>query len=105
MGAGGAQTVAPQRVVVKRLGDPALAAALRRIRDQRGITREVLAIRSGLTVSGLARIEEGKVSPGWDTVRLLAKGLGVSMVDLSAAVEGTRRTKCDASRRTRFSRR
>jgi len=86
--------------------DPALAASLRHMREQRGITREALASRSGVTVSALARIEQGKVAPGWGTVRLLAKGLGVSMVELSAAVEGTRRPACAASgHRSRFARR
>jgi transcriptional regulator with XRE-family HTH domain len=86
--------------------DQALAASLRHMREERGITREVLASRSGVTVSALARIEQGKVAPGWGTVRLLAQGLGVSMVELSAAVEGTRRSACAASgHRSRFARR
>jgi transcriptional regulator with XRE-family HTH domain len=85
--------------------DPALAATLRRMRKERGVTREVLAFRSGVTVSGLARIEQGKAAPGWGTVRRLAKGLGVSMVELSAAVEGTHRRVCPTSRRSHFSRR
>ncbi|HEY2141713.1 MAG TPA: helix-turn-helix transcriptional regulator [Solirubrobacteraceae bacterium] len=85
--------------------DPALAVILRRMREERGITREALAFRSGVTVSGLARIEQGKAAPGWGTVRLLAKGLGVSMVELSAAVEGTRRPACATLGRSHFSRR
>lgn len=86
--------------------DPALAASLRHMREERGITREALAARSRVTVSALARIEQGKVAPGWGTVRLLANGLGVSMVELSAAVEGTRRPASAASaRRSRFVRR
>ncbi len=68
--------------------DPALAEILRKLREERGITREVLAYRAEMTVSGLARIEQGKAAPGWGTVRRLATGLGVSMVELSAAVEG-----------------
>jgi transcriptional regulator with XRE-family HTH domain len=85
--------------------DPALAAALRHIREERGITREVLASRSELTVNGLARIEHGAVAPGWGTVRNLADGLGVSLVELGAAVEGRPRTGRSAFRRSRFSRR
>jgi transcriptional regulator with XRE-family HTH domain len=85
--------------------DPELAAVLRQMREERGITREVLAYRAGVTVSGLARIEQGKVAPGWGTVRRLAQGLGVSMVELSAAVEGKHRPACAAVRRSHFSRR
>ncbi|MGA2454009.1 MAG: helix-turn-helix transcriptional regulator [Solirubrobacteraceae bacterium] len=68
--------------------DPALAAALRRMRAERGITREALAFRSGITAGSLARIELAQAAPGWDTVRLLANGLDIGMVELSAAVEG-----------------
>jgi transcriptional regulator with XRE-family HTH domain len=68
--------------------DQALAMALRRMRSERGITREALAFRSGITAGALARIELGQSAPGWDTVRMLARGLDISMVELSAAVEG-----------------
>lgn len=86
--------------------DRELATILRRLREERGITREALAFRSGVTVSALFRIERGKVAPGWGTVRLLAKGLGITMVELSAAVEGTPRPACPASgRRSHFIRR
>jgi transcriptional regulator with XRE-family HTH domain len=68
--------------------DPALAATLRRMRAERGITREALAFRSGITAGSLARIELAQAAPGWDTVRLLANGLDVSLVELCAAVEG-----------------
>jgi transcriptional regulator with XRE-family HTH domain len=68
--------------------DPELAAALRRMRAERGITREALAFRSGITAGSLARIELAQAAPGWDTVRLLATGLDITMVELCAAVEG-----------------
>jgi transcriptional regulator with XRE-family HTH domain len=58
------------------------------MRSERGLTREALAFRSGITVGSLARIELGQAVPGWDTVRRLATGLDISMVELSAAVEG-----------------
>ena len=85
--------------------DPALAAALRHIREERGITREALASRSDMTVNGLARIEHGAVAPGWGTVRSLAAGLGVSLVELGAAVEGAPRVGRSDFRRSRFFRR
>jgi transcriptional regulator with XRE-family HTH domain len=68
--------------------DRALAATLRRMREERGVTREALAFRSGITTGALARIELAQAAPGWDTVRLLAEGLDIGMVELSAAVEG-----------------
>jgi transcriptional regulator with XRE-family HTH domain len=78
--------------------DPALAATLRRMRAERGITREALAFRSGITTGSLARIELAQAAPQWDTVRLLATGLDISMVELSAAVEG----RCLAARPFRY---
>lgn len=67
--------------------DPALASVLRRLREDRGLTREALAFHAGLTTGSLARIELGQSSPGWDTIRKVAKALGVSLVELATAVE------------------
>ncbi len=67
--------------------DPALAAVLRRLREERGLSQEVLAYRAGITSGSLGRIELGQSSPAWATVRQIASALGVTMVDLSASVE------------------
>jgi transcriptional regulator with XRE-family HTH domain len=67
--------------------DPALASTLRRLREDRDLTREALAFHAGLTTGSLARIELGQSSPGWDTIRRVAKALGVSLVELAKAVE------------------
>jgi transcriptional regulator with XRE-family HTH domain len=69
--------------------DPALAAALRRLRVEHGTTQEALAHSSGLTTGSLARIELGQASPAWATVRQIAEALGVSLVELAAAVEAS----------------
>jgi transcriptional regulator with XRE-family HTH domain len=71
----------------KSAPDPDLAAALRRLRVERGTTQEALAHSSGLTTGSLARIELGQASPAWATVRQIAEALGVSLVELAAAVE------------------
>jgi transcriptional regulator with XRE-family HTH domain len=70
--------------------DPALAAAIRRLREQREMTQEALAFASGITTGSVARIELGQSVPGWDTVRQLAQALDVSIVELAAAVEAER---------------
>ena len=70
--------------------DPALAATIRRLREERGISREGLAFRSMISTGSLARIELGKSVPGWDTVRLLAKALDIPLVELVAAIEASR---------------
>jgi transcriptional regulator with XRE-family HTH domain len=73
--------------------DPALAATLRRLREERGITREALAFKTGITTGSLARIELGQSVPGWDTVRLLVKALDITLAELGEAVEGTSKGK------------
>jgi DNA-binding XRE family transcriptional regulator len=67
--------------------DRQLAAALRRLREQRGLSRETLAHSAGLTLGGYVRIEQAKASPGWGTVRRLAEALGVSLDELGREVE------------------
>lgn len=67
--------------------DPALAAALRRLREDRSMAQEALAFRSGISTGAIARIELGQASPAWVTVRRIADALGVSLVELGAAVE------------------
>lgn len=67
--------------------DLALAALLKRLREERGITQEQLAFDAGLTASALSRIERGLNNPGWMTVRRLAAALDVTLVGLAAAVE------------------
>jgi XRE family transcriptional regulator, regulator of sulfur utilization len=67
--------------------DVALAATLRRMREERGLAREALAFRSGITAGALARIELGQAVPRWNTVRRIAEAMDVTMVELAAAVE------------------
>ena len=67
--------------------DKALAITLRRLREERGQTQETVAFYAGITTASLARIELGQSNPAWSTVRKIAKALGVSLGDLSAAVE------------------
>lgn len=67
--------------------DPVLARLLKQLREERGITQEQLAFDAAITASALSRIERAVTSPGWATVRRIARALGVSMVELAADVE------------------
>jgi transcriptional regulator with XRE-family HTH domain len=67
--------------------DPALAALLKRLREEREITQETLAFQAGITASSLSRIERGLNSPGWTTLTRIADALGVSLVDLARSIE------------------
>jgi transcriptional regulator with XRE-family HTH domain len=71
--------------------DAALARTLRRLREERGMTREVVAVEAGLSVGTLARLELGESSPRWTTVRRVAVVLSLSIGDVALAVEATER--------------
>lgn len=70
--------------------DPALAVVLRRLREDRGMTLEALAFKSGVSIGSLGRIELGRSSAAWSTVRQIADALDVSLTELAAAVEAER---------------
>lgn len=67
--------------------DQTLAAVLKQLREDRGLTQEEVAFAADMTASGLARIERGQNNPGWTTIRRVAEALDVSLVDLAGAVE------------------
>jgi transcriptional regulator with XRE-family HTH domain len=67
--------------------DPALAAALRGLREDRGLALEAVAFRAGVSADAIGRIELGRSSPSWVTVRAITKALGVSLAELAAAIE------------------
>jgi transcriptional regulator with XRE-family HTH domain len=61
---------------------PALGEAVRQLREKRGLTQEGLAQDAGVTTGTVSLVERGRSNPAWGTVKALADGLGVSMVDL-----------------------
>jgi len=67
--------------------DPALAAVLKRLREERNITQETLAYHAGLSVGTLGRIEVARTAPSWDSVRRIIDALGITLAELAAAIE------------------
>ena len=67
--------------------DPALAAVLRRLREDRGMTLEALAFKSGVSIGSLGRIERGRSSAAWSTVRLILRALDVDLHELADAID------------------
>jgi transcriptional regulator with XRE-family HTH domain len=67
--------------------DLVLAALLKRRREDRDITQEQLAFDAGITASALSRIERGLTSPGWATLKKIAKALDVSLIELMTDLE------------------
>jgi transcriptional regulator with XRE-family HTH domain len=67
--------------------NPALGAAIRRLREQRGVTQEDAAHDAGVTVGTLSKLERGESDPRWTTIERVAAALGVSLRDLGGEVE------------------
>ncbi len=70
--------------------DRALAAVLKRSREQRGVTQETLAFKAGISVGTLGRIETARTAPSWDSVCRIVDALGVKLSELAAAIEAER---------------
>jgi transcriptional regulator with XRE-family HTH domain len=62
---------------------PALGAAVKQLREQRGATQEGLAYEAGITTGTLSQLERGISNPSWGTLKAIAGALGVSMVELA----------------------
>lgn len=71
--------------------DPALGAAIRRLREERGMSMEALAYKAGVTLNTITRLELAQSEPGWMTVRKVAEGLGITLGELAAEVEAKER--------------
>ncbi|MGA2455582.1 MAG: helix-turn-helix transcriptional regulator [Solirubrobacteraceae bacterium] len=57
-------------------------AALRTVREQQGLSQADLSAGSGLHRTTVARIEDGRAEPRFDTLMALRRGLGVPMADV-----------------------
>jgi DNA-binding XRE family transcriptional regulator len=66
---------------------PALGAAIRQLRNKRGVTQEDLAHDAGVTTGTLSLIERGKSNPAWGTVQSIAAALGTTVADVAKLAE------------------
>ena len=60
-----------------------------RLRKERGVTQERLALNAGLTTRTYQKIEHGHSSPEWVTVRRIADALDVKLGALVKIIEDT----------------
>jgi transcriptional regulator with XRE-family HTH domain len=68
--------------------DLALGSVLRQLRlSEPKRSQEDVAFHAGITAGALAKIELGRSSPEWRTVRNIAGALGVGLVELAQMVE------------------
>lgn len=63
----------------------ALGAAVRQLREKRGLTQEGLAQKAGITTGTVSLIERGQSNPAWGTVKAIAAALDLSLADLARA--------------------
>jgi len=65
----------------------ALGAAVREIREERGLTQQQLADKAKVASTFLSDIERGVRNPSWSTVLAIAKALRVKPSELAARAE------------------
>lgn len=75
------------------MSDPldTFAANLRRIREERGLSQERLALAAGLNMTHVAKIERSERQPGVRTVSKLSIALEVSAAELFDGLDGRAR--------------
>ena len=73
---------------LRRVDDPlpTFAANLRRIREERGLSQEALALRADMDPAEVRRIEMCKRDPGVRIVTRLAAGLDATPAELLAGI-------------------
>lgn len=69
------------------------AAALKRLREEAGLSQAALAEKAGLNVFGIAKIEQGLREPNWTTVLKLAEALEVECTAFCAGAKPTERSR------------
>ena len=60
---------------------------IRELREERGLTQQELALRAGLAVDSVRRIERGQLSPSLRSVAKLASGMEISLHSLFGGYE------------------
>jgi transcriptional regulator with XRE-family HTH domain len=55
---------------------------IRRYRTAEGLTLKALAERSGVSIATISKIENGKISGGFETIYKIARGLGVLVTEI-----------------------
>lgn len=66
---------------------PGLGRALRRLREDRGMTQEEVAHQADLHPTWVSHLESGRINPRWGVVRRVADALGASVRDVAELAE------------------
>jgi transcriptional regulator with XRE-family HTH domain len=65
----------------------ALARAVRRTREEQGLTQDALGVRAGIHPTWISHIESGRVNPTFMNFMRISKALGVGPSQLMGRVE------------------
>lgn len=65
----------------------ALGRAVKRLREEKGLTQEAVAHAAGVHPTWVSRLEGGKLNPSWGMVARVADALGIEVGDLAKAAE------------------
>jgi transcriptional regulator with XRE-family HTH domain len=57
------------------------AEMLKELREKAGLTQQALAVKAGLALSYISKLEGGRANPSWTTIKALAKALGKTRND------------------------
>ncbi len=68
----------------------AFGQAVRKLREETGVSQERFAHKAGIDRAFMSRIERGKSNVSLATIERVARGLGVHLDELFAAVEQQR---------------
>lgn len=71
-----------RKLIFDEAGLIAFAERLRLIRKENNLTQEELALRSGLTLSQIARIETARINPTLSTVFCIARTMNIKLTEL-----------------------
>jgi transcriptional regulator with XRE-family HTH domain len=66
---------------------PELAAAIRQVRERRGLSQAEVARRADIEPSWLSRLESGSANPSWGTVRRICDALDIPLSELVAIAD------------------
>lgn len=66
---------------------PALGKAIRKRREECGLSQEVLGHASEIHPTWISHIESGRNNPAWGSVRRIAAALGLKVSELAALAE------------------
>jgi transcriptional regulator with XRE-family HTH domain len=66
-------------------GKPSLGTRLKRIRTEAGLTLQQVGERTGVARSTLSKIENGQLSPTYDILQKIARGMEIDIVELFGA--------------------